>query len=116
VDDAQDGVELGPGLRGGAAVAGRLGMLEDLGERVPGDAGLAAGGALAGAVDEDATADLGPVVPVGEPPGTSRRRAGDGAEPPSSLTRSLRGEPGAPRFLTDRRSPASATFFRRPSH
>src|SRR3954452_2778548 len=36
--------------------------------------------------------------------------------PPSSLTQSLRGEPWAPRFLTDRRSPASATFSHRPSH
>src|SRR3978361_2373064 len=68
VDDAQEGVELGPGPGGRAAVAGRLGVGEDLGERVPVEAVLAAGGALAQAVDEDATADLGPVLHVGVHP------------------------------------------------
>ena len=68
MDDAQEGVELGPGPRGGAAVAGRLGVVEDLLERVPVDVVLAAGGALAQAVDEDATADLGPVLHVGVHP------------------------------------------------
>ena len=47
------------------AVAGRLGVGEDLGERVPVDGVLAAGGALAQAVDEDATADLNRVLHVG---------------------------------------------------
>jgi hypothetical protein len=48
-------------------------VLEDLGERVPVDVEVAAGGALAQAVDEDATADLGPVLQVGEHPGASQR-------------------------------------------
>jgi hypothetical protein len=68
VDDAQEGVELGPGPGGRAAVAGRLGVGEDLGERVPVEVVLTAGGALAEAVDEDATADLGPVLHVGVHP------------------------------------------------
>ena len=68
MDDGQEGVELGPGPGRGAAVAGRLGVVEDLAERVPVDVVLAAGGALAQAVDEDATADLGPVLHVGEHP------------------------------------------------
>jgi hypothetical protein len=68
VDDGEEGVELGPGPRGGAAVARRLGMAQDLLKRVPVDVELAADGALALAVDEDATADLGPVVHVGEHP------------------------------------------------
>src|SRR5262249_56001008 len=37
VDDGQEAVELGPGPRGRAAIAGRLGVLEDLGQRVPVD-------------------------------------------------------------------------------
>ena len=45
-----------------------LGMLKDLGQRVPVDVELAASGALAQAVDEDATADLGPVLHVGVHP------------------------------------------------
>ena len=68
VDDGQEGVELGPGAGRRAAVAGRLGMVEDLRERVPVDVELAAGGALAQAVDEDAAADLGPVLHVGVHP------------------------------------------------
>jgi hypothetical protein len=43
-------------------------VTEDLGQRVPVDFVLAAGGALAQAVDEDATADLGPGLHVGEHP------------------------------------------------
>ena len=54
------GSSLGLGRGAGAAVAGRLGVVEDLLEGLPVDLVLAAGGALAEAVDEDATADLGP--------------------------------------------------------
>ena len=68
VDDGQEGVELGPGPGGRAAVSGRLGVVEDLLERVPVDVELAADGAFALAVDEDATADLGPVLHVGVHP------------------------------------------------
>jgi hypothetical protein len=68
VDDGEEGIELGPGSRGRAAVAGRLGMVEDLLEGVPVDVELAADGALALFVDEDAAADLGPVLHVGEHP------------------------------------------------
>ena len=42
VDDRQQGIELGPGSGCRAAVAGRLGVVEDLGERVPVDGELAA--------------------------------------------------------------------------
>ena len=94
VDDGQEGAELGPGPGAVPAVAGRLGVVEDLLERVPVDVELAAGGALAEAVDEDAAADLGPVLHVGEHPWTSRRRARDGVEPPSSLARSREGSHG----------------------
>src|SRR5206468_4280776 len=110
MDDGQEGVELGP-RPGGRPEGGRLGVVEDLGQRVPVDLVLAAGGALAQAVDEDATADLGPFLHVGEHPRTSRRRVRDGVKPPSSLARPPRGEPWAPRFLTDRRSPARRYVF-----
>src|SRR3954452_23701565 len=52
----------------GAAIAGRLGVGEDLAEGLPVDAIRAAGGASAQTVDEDATADLGPVLHVSEHP------------------------------------------------
>jgi hypothetical protein len=65
VDDRQQGVEDRGPLRLGAAITGRLGVVEDLLERLPVDLGLAAGGAPAEAVGEDATADLGPVFHVG---------------------------------------------------
>ena len=68
VDNGEEGVKLGPGSGGGAVVPGRLGMVEDLLERVPVDLELAADGALALAVDEDATADLSPVPHVGKHP------------------------------------------------
>src|SRR5512144_120935 len=116
VDDGEEGVELGLGAGRGPPIARGLGMTEDLLERVPVDAVLTAGGTLAQAVDEDATADLGPVVHVGEHPCTSRRRVREGVEPPSSLARGPRGEPWALRFLTARQSPTRATFSHRPSH
>ena len=68
VDDGQEGFELGLGPGDGPAVSGRLGVVEDLLERVPVDVELAADGSFALAVDEDATADLGPVLHVGEHP------------------------------------------------
>src|SRR5512135_2603288 len=68
VDDGQEGVELGPGPRCSAAVAGRLGVVEDLLERIPVDVELTAGGALAQAVDEDAATNLGPVLHIGVHP------------------------------------------------
>src|SRR5262249_56419504 len=64
VDDGQERIEFGPGARRRAAVAGRLGVVEDLLEGVPVDVILAASGALAQAVDQDATADPGPVLHV----------------------------------------------------
>src|SRR5512135_1557631 len=116
MEDRQQGVELGPRAGRGPAIARRLGMAEDLGERVPVDVVLTASRSLAQAVDEDATADLGPVLHVGKHPCTSRGRVREGVEPPSSLARSPRGEPWAPRFSTARRSPPRATFFGRRSH
>ena len=68
VDDGEERLELRFRAGGSAAIAGRLRVLEDLLEGVPVDVVLAAGGALAQAVDEDATADLGPVLHVGEHP------------------------------------------------
>jgi hypothetical protein len=68
VDDRQERLEDRRPLGRGAAVARRLGVREDLAEGLPMDAVLAAGGASAQAVDEDATADLGPVLHVGEHP------------------------------------------------
>src|SRR5262245_3701163 len=68
VDDGQEGVELRLRAWCRAAIAGRLGVVEDLRERVPVDVVLAAGGALAQAVDEDAAADLGPGLHVGVHP------------------------------------------------
>jgi hypothetical protein len=52
-------------------------VVEDLAEGLPVEVELPLDGAHAVAVDEDATADLGPVVHVGEHRVTSRRRAGD---------------------------------------
>ena len=68
MDDGQEGVELGPRPGCRPAERGRLGVVEDLGQRVPVDFVLAAGGALAQAVDEDATADLGPFLHISEHP------------------------------------------------
>src|SRR3954447_10145032 len=56
----------------GAAIAGRLGVGEDLAEGLPVDAIRAAGGASAQTVDEDATADLGPSLHVRVPPCASQ--------------------------------------------
>ena len=47
-------------------------MGQDLLERVPMDVELAAYGAFALAVDEDATADLGPFLHLSEHPGASQ--------------------------------------------
>jgi hypothetical protein len=52
----------------GPAVDWRLSSAEDLLERVPVDVKLAADGAFALAVGEDAAADLGPVLHVGVHP------------------------------------------------
>lgn len=73
MDDRQEGLEDRgrPGL--GAAVARRLGVVEDLAEGLPVDLALAAGSAPAEAVGEDATADLGPVSHVGVHPVASLR-------------------------------------------
>jgi hypothetical protein len=57
-------IVFGPGARRRAAVAERLGVVEDLLEGNPVDVILAASGPLAEAVDPDATADLGPVLHV----------------------------------------------------
>ena len=64
----QEGFELGLGPGGGAAVSRRLGVVEDLLEGLPVDVELAADGSFALAVDEDATANLGPVLHVDEHP------------------------------------------------
>ena len=79
VDDRQEGVELGPGWGGRAVVPGRLGVVEDLLKRVPVDVELAADGSLALAIDEDATADLSPVLDVGVLPWTSQLKVRDGS-------------------------------------
>jgi hypothetical protein len=68
VDDREERFELGLGAGGGAAVSRRLGVMEDLLEGIPVDIELAADGSFALAVDEDATADLGPVLHVDEHP------------------------------------------------
>src|SRR5207302_903002 len=65
MDDRKEGFEDRGPLRLGAAIAGRLGVVEDLLEGLPVDLVLAAGGTPAEAVGEDATADLGPVLHVG---------------------------------------------------
>jgi hypothetical protein len=67
-DDGQGGFELGLGPGRGAAISRRLGVVEDLLEGIPVDVELSADGTLALAVDEDATADLGPVLHVDEHP------------------------------------------------
>ena len=72
VDDRQERVEDRGPLGKDAAIAGRLGVGEDLFEGLPVDAVLAAGGASAQAVDEDATADLGPVLHVRVHPSASQ--------------------------------------------
>jgi hypothetical protein len=73
MDDRQEGLEDrgSPGL--GAALAGRLGVIEDLPEGLPVDLVLAAGGTPAEAVGEHATSDLGPVFHVGVHPVASLR-------------------------------------------
>jgi hypothetical protein len=68
VDDGQERIELGPGTWDRTAIARRFGVLEDLLESVPVDVVRAAGSALAQAVDEDATANLGPDLHVGVHP------------------------------------------------
>ena len=73
MDDGQEGIEDRGPLRLGAAVARRLGVVEDLLEGLPVDLVLAAGGSPAEAIDEDATADLGPVFHVGIHPVASLR-------------------------------------------
>src|SRR5262249_27290385 len=82
VEDREEGPELGLGPRPLLAIAGRLGVIEDLAEGLPVEVELPLDGAHALAVDEDATADLGPVVHVREHRVTSRRRAGCGADSP----------------------------------
>jgi len=64
LDDGKERLELRLRSWRLSAVAGGLGVLEDLLESVPVDVVLAAGAALAQAVDEDATADLGPGLHV----------------------------------------------------
>jgi hypothetical protein len=59
-EDGKEGIENRCPLRLVAAVARRLGVLEDLAERLPVDVVLSAGGTPAEAISEDATADLGP--------------------------------------------------------
>ena len=66
VDDGQERIELGAWDR--TAIARRFGVLEDLLESVPVDAVRAAGIAFAQAVNENATADLGPDLHVGVHP------------------------------------------------
>src|SRR5206468_12781548 len=65
MEGRQEGLEDRGPLRLGAAIAGRLGVVEDLLEGLPVDLVLAAGGTPAEAIGEDATADLGPVLHVG---------------------------------------------------
>ena len=66
VDDGEEGIEFGLGPWGRAAVAGRLGMIQDFLKCVPVDVELATDGAFALVVDEDTAADLGPVLHVDE--------------------------------------------------
>jgi hypothetical protein len=72
VDDREQGLEDGGPLELGPPVSGRLGVVEDPLEGLPVDLVLAAGGAPAEAVGEDATADLGPVFHVGIHPVASQ--------------------------------------------
>ena len=64
MDRVQEGLELGFDAGASRPVTGRLVAGQDLLERVPVEVELAAGRAFAEAVDEDATADLSPVVHV----------------------------------------------------
>jgi hypothetical protein len=66
VDSEEEGVELEPGSGGRAVIPGRLGVVKDLPKCVAVDLELAADGSLALAVDENATADLSPVLHVGK--------------------------------------------------
>ena len=68
VDEGKERSEFGPGAWDRTAVAGRFSVLKELLERVPVDVVLAAGGAFAQAVDQDATANLGPAFHVGVRP------------------------------------------------
>jgi hypothetical protein len=83
-----EGVELGPGPQWGAAGAGRLGMVAERRERVPGEVELTAGGARAQAIDADAATARGAVHEVGVHPETSRLRDRDQvSEPPLVVPR-----------------------------
>jgi hypothetical protein len=75
LENREEGPELGLGPGPLLAIAGRLEVVEDLAECLPAEVELALDGTHAAAVDEDATADLGPVVHVGAHRVTSRRRA-----------------------------------------
>jgi hypothetical protein len=78
VDDGEQGSELGLGSGCGPSVSRRLGVMEGLPEGIPVDVELSADGSFALAVDEDATADLGPVLHIDEHPWTSRLKDLDG--------------------------------------
>src|SRR5262249_47966344 len=63
-EGAQEGAHLGLGPRPLLAIAGGLGVVEHLADGFPVEAGLPLDGALALALDEDATPDLAPLVNV----------------------------------------------------
>ena len=115
VDDGEERLELGLWPGSGSSVSGGLGVAQDLLERVPVDVELAADGTLALAVDQDATADLSPILHVGEHPDASQQGPVMKVETTLIVAECWKAKPWALRFLTDRRSPTRATFFDRRS-
>jgi len=86
VDDGEERLELGLWPGSGSSVSGGLGVVEDLPERIPVDVELAADRTLALAVDQDATANLRPILHVGEHPDASQHGPVMEGKPPSSWT------------------------------
>jgi hypothetical protein len=84
VDDGKERLELGLRPGSGSSVSRGFGMAQDLLERIPVDRELAAGGTLALAVDQNATADLRPILHVGVHPDASQQGPVMKGKPPSS--------------------------------
>ena len=109
----KEGVELGLGSRGRAAVSGRLGVPEDLGERVPVDVVLRGRAArLAQAVDEERDGGSRPSSPCRcTPIDLTAEGTWMGAASPDRRPRAVESGQGPPRFLIDCRSPTVCHGF-----
>ncbi len=115
VDHREERLKPRPGSGTRSPVSRGLRMVQDLLKRVSVDSELAADGALALAVDQDATADLSPILHVREHPSASKHGAVKKVNRTFILAGMLGSDPWALRFLTDRRPPPRATFFDRRS-